>query len=95
MVVCFGQVSKIVESCFRRQNVNPMHLTEHDIDISILIHKLHKTYGISLEAWQLLNKGISTTFPMKKIVDSIIPKIIFTGDRMILNQNKLRSIISE
>lgn len=72
-----------------------MHLTEHDIDISILIHKLHKTYGISLEAWQLLNKGISTTFPMKKIVDSIIPKIIFTGDRMILSQNKLRSIISE
>lgn len=94
-VVCFGQVSKIVESCFRRQNVNPMHLTEHDIDISILIHKLHKTYGISLEAWQLLNKGVSTTFPMKKIVDSIIPKIIFTGARMILSQNKLRSIISE
>lgn len=93
MVVCFGQVSKIVESCFRRQNVNPMHLTEHDIDISILIHKLHKTYGISLEAWQLLNKGVSTTFPMKKIVDSIITKI--TGDRMILSQNKLRSIISE
>ena len=92
-VVCFGQVSKIVESCFRRQNVNPMHLTEHDIDISILIHKLHKTYGISLEAWQLLNKGTSTTFPMKKIVDSIIHKI--TGDRMILSQNKLRSIISE
>ena len=95
MVVCFGQVSKIVESCFRRQNVNPMHLTEHDIDISILIHKLHKTYGISLEAWQLLNKGVSTTFPMKKIVDSIIHKIICTGARMILSQNKLRSIISE
>lgn len=70
-----------------------MYLTENDIDVDILIHKLRKAYGISVEDWQLLDKGVSTTIPLKKIVDVAIAKI--PENRMILNQNMLRLIVNE
>lgn len=91
--ICLAQASDIVESCLTRQDVNPMHLTEHDIDVSILIHKLRKAYGVSVEAWQLFDKGVSRTVPLKKIVDVAISKI--PNNRMILNQKMLRLIVSE
>lgn len=91
--VCLAQASDIVESCFTRQDVNPKYITEQDIDIDILIYKLRKAYGVSLEAWQLLDKGVSTTFSLKKIVD--VAKAKIPENRMILSQNMLRLIVSE
>ena len=70
-----------------------MHLTAHDIDVDILIDKLRKAYGVSVESWQLLDKGVSTILSMKKIVDVAIAKV--PEDRMILSQNMLGLIVSE
>ena len=91
--ICLAQASDIVESCFTRQGINPMHLTAHDIDVDILIDKLRKAYGVSVESWQLLDKGVSTILSMKKIVDVAIAKV--PEDRMILSQNMLGLIVSE
>lgn len=91
--ICLAQASDIVESCFTRHGVNPMHLTEHDIDVDILIYKLRKAYGVSVESWQLLDKGVSTVLSLKKIVDVAIAKV--PENRMILSQNRLRLIVNE
>lgn len=91
--IYLAQASDIVESCLTRQGVNPMCLTERDIDVDILIYKLRKAYGVSMEAWQLLDKGVSTILSLKKLVDVAIAKI--PEDRMILSQNMLKLIVSE
>lgn len=91
--ICLAQASDIVESCLTRQGVNPMCLTECDIDVDILIYKLRKAYGVSMEVWQLLDKRVSTILSLKKLVDVATVKI--PEDRMILSQNMLRLIVSE
>ncbi len=91
--VCLSQASNIIESTFTRQNVNPLYITEYDIDEDVLIYKLNKAYGISLKEWQLLDKGVSTTLSLKKIVEVATAKI--PEDRMILSQTVLTSIINE
>lgn len=91
--ICLAQASDIVESCLTREGGDPMYITEYDIDVDILIYKLYKAYGVSVEDWQLLDKGVTTTLSLKKIVDVAIAKV--PENRMILSQDMLRLIVSE
>lgn len=91
--IFLAQASDIVASCFTRREVNPMYLTENDIDTDVLIYKIRKAYGISVKALEIFDGGSSQRLSLNKLVGIITEKV--PECQMILSQNQLNFIVNQ